>query len=91
MKENSSHPKLLQHVAWLRLLDSPYQAGASLSLSLPPSPLALTPARPQNVGHAIHLLVKAAELDPNDAQTWYILGRCQVPRLRRAMSFQFIN
>ncbi len=32
----------------------------------------------QNVGHAIHLLVKAAELDPNDAQTWYILGRCQV-------------
>ncbi len=33
----------------------------------------------QNVSHAIHLLVKAAELDPNDAQTWYILGRCQVP------------
>ncbi len=27
MKENSSHPKLLQHVAWLRLLDSPYQVG----------------------------------------------------------------
>ena len=30
---------------------------------------------------AIQLLLKAAELDPNDAQTWYILGRCQVTKL----------
>ena len=56
MQENANNPKLLQHIAWLRLQDCPFQ----------------------NVSTAVQLLNKASEIDPNDAQSWYILGRCHV-------------
>ncbi|KAJ1489147.1 hypothetical protein T484DRAFT_3534865 [Baffinella frigidus] len=56
MQDNANNPKLLQHIAWLRLQDCPFQ----------------------NVTTAIQLLTKASEIDPSDAQSWYILGRCQV-------------
>lgn len=58
MQDNANNPKLLQHIAWLRLQDCPFQ----------------------NVTTAVQLLTKASEIDPADAQSWYILGRCQVRR-----------